>query len=78
MKQVSKTAFSALIQIWIDATFLGKQSTSPVKVVNCSQREESTKSVWVDKLQIASRANERTVEQLFLFYFSLNRNLYIQ
>ena len=24
MKQVSKTAFSALIQIWIDATFLGK------------------------------------------------------
>ena len=25
--------------------FLGKESTSPVKVVHCSQREESTKSV---------------------------------
>ena len=29
------------------STFLGKESTSPVKVVNCTQTRQSTKSVWV-------------------------------
>jgi hypothetical protein len=28
------------------STFLGKESTSPVKVVNCTQAKESTLSVW--------------------------------
>ena len=31
------------------STFLGKRSTSPVKVVNFTQTRRSTKSVWVSK-----------------------------
>ena len=30
------------------STFLGKESTSPVKVVNCTQTRQSTFSVWKD------------------------------
>ena len=30
-------------------TFLGKETTSPVKVVNCTQARQSTKSIRVDK-----------------------------
>lgn len=31
------------------STFLGKESTSPVKVVNCTQARQSTESVRVGK-----------------------------
>ena len=31
------------------STFLGKESTSPVKVVNCTQSRQSTNSVRVGK-----------------------------
>ena len=34
------------------STFLGKESTSPVKVVNCTQTRQSTKSVHVKELGI--------------------------
>ncbi len=44
---------SAGATIWLQCvtkpTFLGKESTSPVKVVNCHQQRQSTKSVWIGK-----------------------------
>ena len=51
------------------STFLGKESTSPVKVVNCSQTRESTKSVWVSKcLKIRPKKSQPFQEKTVCSY----------
>ena len=44
------------------STFLGKESTSPVKVVNCTQSRQSTNSVRVGKCKEQDLKGVNTIQ----------------